>query len=114
MKFLLDANLGEAVKSFLIQQGQDTLRISGELADSTDQSILELARREKRVIITNDKDFGALVFKNHQTHSGVILLRLENNRSKHVNEVLQKILKLAENEIDGRFIVITEKTIRIR
>lgn len=57
MKFLVDANLGEAIKEFLIRQGHNTIRISGELADSTDQSILELAWHQKRIIITNDKDF---------------------------------------------------------
>ena len=43
-----------------------------------DAEILKLAEKGKAIIITMDKDFGALVFKSHEPHKGVLLLTLED------------------------------------
>jgi predicted nuclease of predicted toxin-antitoxin system len=37
--------------------------------------VLDLARREGRILIANDKDFGELVVRERRPHAGVILFR---------------------------------------
>ena len=55
-------------------EGHDAVRVTDLGADPGDAAILERARRERRILITMDKDFGALLFKERLTHSGLIRL----------------------------------------
>jgi predicted nuclease of predicted toxin-antitoxin system len=41
-----------------------------------DTDVLALAYQKKRILITDDRDFGELVFRIKQPHAGVIFLRL--------------------------------------
>ena len=44
-----------------------------------DEKIIRIAAKENRVVITMDKDFEELVYHSSMQHSGVLLLRLEDN-----------------------------------
>src|ERR1700687_1117117 len=44
----------------------------------SDKDILDWAVREQRLVLTQDKDFGELVYLSGQAHAGVLLLRLED------------------------------------
>ncbi len=46
-----------------------------------DDSILQRAYAENRILITNDKDFGELIYRGKKLHRGVILPRLEDERA---------------------------------
>jgi predicted nuclease of predicted toxin-antitoxin system len=76
--------------------------------------VLAYAEKEGRILITNDKDFGELVFRLRRPADGVILLRLKKDnptrRAKYVFSLLGKL----HTELSGRFIVLTEKGYRIR
>lgn len=50
--------------------------IAEERPRSPDRIVLELAHVERRVLLTNDKDFAVLVFLRHAESSGVVLLRM--------------------------------------
>src|SRR3989338_10879343 len=92
MKFLLDESADYPLKDFLTQLGYDTTAIVSEYPRSLkDKAVLTIANKEKRILITNDRDFGELVFRQKLPHSGIILLRLRNenlslkkSRLKHV------------------------------
>lgn len=64
-------------------------------------------------MITNDKDFGELVFRMRKPHKGVILLRLKDERPKNKIAVLRRVLELYSNKLANNFTVATEKTVRI-
>jgi predicted nuclease of predicted toxin-antitoxin system len=49
---------------------------------ATDEQILERALNEKRVLITEDRDFGELVYARGQSSAGVILVRFDS-RARH-------------------------------
>jgi len=78
-----------------------------------DGKIVELANDEKRVLITNDKDFGELIFRLKKNHSGIVLLRLDDERPKNKIAVLEKLLISHSNRLAGNFLVVTETSIRI-
>ncbi|MEP6512776.1 MAG: DUF5615 family PIN-like protein [Parafilimonas sp.] len=45
----------------------------------SDRSVMEIAEKEQRIILTFDKDYGELIYKyNYKPLQGVIYLRLEN------------------------------------
>jgi predicted nuclease of predicted toxin-antitoxin system len=77
MRFLLDENVDARLKQDLKAQGHDVLRVGSDFqAGLPDIAVLTIAQRQSRVLITNDRDFGELVFRQREPHQGVILLRL--------------------------------------
>jgi predicted nuclease of predicted toxin-antitoxin system len=70
--------------------------------------------QEQRILLTNDRDFGELIFRQHHAHCGVILFRLKN--SKEIAEKLrwlQTVLKTHHNSLHD-YLVITPRGVRVR
>src|SRR5258708_5016399 len=115
MKFLLDANVEYRLAAYLTSLGHDVKTIARDYPVSlTDQSVLTLAVEEKRILITNDRDFGELIFRQHFTHCGIIFFRLKN--SKDISEKLhwlQTVLHIHKNNLH-EYIVVTQNGIRVR
>lgn len=64
-------------------------------------------------MITNDKDFGELIFKEKLPHCGVIFLKLTDETAKNKVFVLNNLIHNHQQIIDkGHFAVVTEKNIR--
>ena len=80
----------------------------------SDEEVLEVAQKEKRVIVTLDKDFCSLVFFAGEKAKGVILVRLENESSENIAVVLDRVLTDFMDKIEGNFLVVDEEQIRIR
>jgi predicted nuclease of predicted toxin-antitoxin system len=113
MKFIVDECTGPMVARWLVAEGYDILSISLDRKGISDKEILEIAVGEERVVITNDKDFGELIFKEKLSHSGVIFLRLTDETAINKVFVLKNLLKNHFQIIDKEhFIVVTEKSIR--
>lgn len=109
MKFLIDANLGRKFANLLNNAGHDAL-FAKDLPFSADEEILARAEHEGRVVITNDKNFGELVFRLGRLSAGVILLRASTTDTKERFELAKSVLDKAE----GRFVVVKEGRIRVR
>ncbi|MBI2267356.1 MAG: DUF5615 family PIN-like protein [Armatimonadetes bacterium] len=63
MKFLLDACVSsKSLRDRLKSLGHDVSSALEIDPRATDKFLMELARSEERVILTEDKDFGELVF----------------------------------------------------
>src|SRR5215467_2525889 len=78
MKFLLDENVDYRLATFLKHSGHNVKAILQDYPNgSTDPNVLALARKERHILITNDKDFGDLIFHRKLPHCGVILFRLK-------------------------------------
>ena len=77
MKILADENMQREVVLRLRLNGHD-VRWAGETNRSAaDLSLLQLATREKRTLITYDTDFGEIIYRgNRQAPYGIILFRL--------------------------------------
>jgi len=80
----------------------------------TDIDILNLAVKENRIVITMDKDFGEMIFNSKRMHSGVLLLRMEDDGWKQKINVLSEIFQNYPDEIKGSFSVYQNKKLRIR
>lgn len=113
MKFIVDECTGPTVAKWLVSEGYDILSISLERKGISDKEILKIALTEDRIVITNDKDFGELIFKEKLSHCGVIFLRLSNETPTNKVFVLKNLLHNHIEIIDKEhFIVVTEKSIR--
>ncbi len=74
-----------------------------------------MAHQEQRVLITNDKDFGELIFRQRLPHAGVILFRLKKGdiAIERMKEPLIRALTEYEDQLSG-FLVITSKDVKVR
>ncbi len=79
-----------------------------------DAKILSRAAREKRLVITMDKDFGELVYRQRRTHAGVLLLRLEAANGPAKVAVVAQIFGEHGETLHGRLSVYSRGYLRIR
>ena len=110
MRFLVDENLGKRFADLLNRSGYDAVFVGDAMRGFPDEEILTIANTEKRVLITDDKDFGELVFRFNKITSGVVLFRTLTNNSEEKLGLVKNILRYAE----GSFIVVSEGGIRVR
>ena len=82
------------------------------MSAAPDEEILEYADRSGRILITDDKDFGELVFRLEKPTKGVILLRMPYDPKKRL-EAINNLIRKA-SPLKDKFVVLEEKTARIR
>lgn len=114
MDFMVDESTGTAVVAYLRSLGHDVLAVAEAMPQATDQDILARALRDTRILITNDKDFGELVFRSGQGHHGVVLLRLGNESLTTRVAVVKSLPEHYGERLVGRFTVATEGRVRSR
>lgn len=114
MKFMVDESAGTAVAKYLRDAGHDVLLVSEAMPQAEDQHILARAMSQRRILITNDKDFGELIFRSGQAHHGVLLLRLHDESPANRVRVVKAILEQCASRLAGCFTVATESSVRIR
>lgn len=113
MRFLADESCDFAVVRALRAAGHDVLAIAELAPQTSDPEVIELAVREDRVLLTEDKDFGQLVYAGAHDSSGVVLIRFPtNDRAELPGKALQAIQNLGDRLV-GAFIVLEPNRIRI-
>lgn len=114
MRFMLDESAHLGLVGHLGTLGHDVTVVGREYPPSLDDpAVLAIAQQEGRVLITNDRDFGELVFDRFRPHSGVILLRLKG--LPLATQVARLDHVLADHADDlRRFLVVTETNVRVR
>jgi predicted nuclease of predicted toxin-antitoxin system len=113
-KLLLDESVDVRLKVFLTAIGHDVLAIGIDYpAALSDNTVLSTAVSGDRILITNDRDFGDLIFKSGRPHRGVIYLRLRNRRPDHALSRIQDVITRFADRLD-EFIVVTDYMVRPR
>ncbi|MBI2118811.1 MAG: DUF5615 family PIN-like protein [Elusimicrobia bacterium] len=114
MKLVADESIEKRIVENLRIQGFDVLYIA-ELAPAIpDKSVLHLSIKQKRILLTNDKDFGELVFLEKEITEGIILLRFSTEKTDLKSRILLSFLQTHKEKIRKHFIVLTENLARIR
>ena len=90
-----------------------SLRFTRIIGEKMIPHVLETAQFEERILVTNDKDFGEMIFRQKRPHSGVILLRLTNEQPKNAIAALRGLLERYADQLAENFVVVTETAIRI-
>jgi len=107
-RLLTDENIDAEVVDFLRREGFDVLDIKENRWFSLpDKSILEVATKENRATVSQDSDFGTLVFKDELPFIGIIYLR-PGHYSAHVHIQTLKAILSAPLEINYPFILVGE------
>jgi predicted nuclease of predicted toxin-antitoxin system len=113
MRLLVDECTGPAVARWLREQSHEVFSVFDDARGMSDEDILAKAFAESWVIITNDKDFGDLVFAQGRQHRGVIFLRLDDSRSATAIAALQSLLEKHGEDLIDQFTVVRRNLFRI-
>lgn len=113
-KFIVDECTGIAIVHFLRAQGYDVVGVSEAMPQASDFDILQRAIAEQRIVVTNDKDFGDMVYRDQRRHLGILLLRLADDRTETKIRVIAAVLAHYAQHLANRFVVATEQNIRLR
>jgi predicted nuclease of predicted toxin-antitoxin system len=113
LKFIADVNIEKLIVDYLKENGYDVKWIPDYNCEILDEDLLKLANLEKRILITNDKDFGELTFLQKSLSTGIILLRVKGQRAEDKVKLIEKLLNYHRDKLLNNFIVITRKKIRI-
>jgi predicted nuclease of predicted toxin-antitoxin system len=112
LKFLVDECTGILVSQKLKELKYDSVSVIECMKGAEDEEILRLAVKERRVIITNDKDFGRLAgfFK----PPGIVLLRLKDECIVNKVRIVSFVVSSYGDAILGNILIVSEKKIRTR
>lgn len=111
--FLADENIPFYVVKQLRKEGFKIKSVVEEFAGSSDEKILEISSQNKWVIITFDKDFGELIYKEKSDKpAGIILLRVIPKSPAYILQVLKWLLLEEKLSFVGNFVVVNKDKVR--
>ena len=114
MKLLADENIAAQIVDQLRQLGHDVLYPPETGLSADDDIWLDKARTEQRILVTDDKDFGELVFRRKLPSAGVVLLRLHRLPLPDRLLWLQSRWRRIFSYPPASFVVVSEHKIRVR
>ena len=116
LRFLANMNISPKTVDALNRQAWDIVRVSNLLpVDTPDHRILEYARQEDRIIVTQDLDFSTLLAVGGHTHPSLITLRLSVSDPETITRRLVAVLPRIEDALlRGCAVTIEDAAVRIR
>jgi predicted nuclease of predicted toxin-antitoxin system len=114
LKFVADENLDRQIVERLRVDGLVVWYVAEMAPGVSDQDVLNLANHEQAVLLTADKDFGELVYRQHLVNAGVVLLGLAGLPPAGKAELVARAVTAHMKEMAGSFVVVSLRSIRIR
>lgn len=114
MLFLADESCDYSVVRALRAAGYEVAAIAEDASGAEDEFVLELARRDQRILLTEDKDFGQLIYASAKGTGGVVFIRFPaQSRQALAHAVVEAVEKLGER-LRGAFVVVEPGHVRVR
>jgi predicted nuclease of predicted toxin-antitoxin system len=113
MRFLADESCDFVVVRALRAAGHDVRAVAEVDLGATDDVVLEIASREQRVLLTEDKDFGQLVFAAGTSTRGVVFIRYPATARFLLPQVVVDLVNTEQERRAGAFVVVHPSRIRI-
>lgn len=114
MNFLVDESVDRQIVDSLRQDNHFVLYVAEMEPGTSDEAILNLANQRDALLVTADKDFGEMVFRQLRITSGVVLIRLAGLLPETKGKIVASLMRKHSAEIAHSFTVITPNAIRIR
>ena len=86
--------------------GFDAVAIIEVAPGAEDAAVIDLAVREGRMLITEDKDFGRFVYADERHTAGVMLLRFPATARANIASTVVELIGRRGDRLEGRFVVV--------
>ena len=113
MRFLADESCDFSVARMLRAAGHDVVAVAEIAPQAEDEAVLSLALSGQYLLLTEDKDFGQLVYSAGHATAGVILLRFPATARASVAKAVLDLVTERQEQLIGRFTVVQPGHIRI-
>lgn len=105
--YLADENFPVSIAHWLRSLGHDVFHAAERCPGASDDQILLMARDQRRVVLTFDRGFGDLLFRQGAAEvAGVVLFRLPQDSSELLLMLIRAFFE-ASPPLDGSFTVVT-------
>jgi predicted nuclease of predicted toxin-antitoxin system len=114
MNLLADESVDQPIVAGLRQQGHAVAYVAEFTAGVTDDEVLDQANASGSVLVTCDKDFGELVYRQGRAHAGILLVRLAGLSAQEKTAAVCDAVRDHGGELVGAFSVLSPGQLRIR
>ena len=114
MNLLADECCDALVVDGLRHDGHDVLYVKETAPGSDDDTVLQMAFDQQRILLTEDKDFGELVVRLRRPAHGVVLIRINPANTAAKLTRLRHLLRHHRHRLPGSFAVVDAGKTRFR
>ena len=114
MNFVADEDIDAPIVERLRTEGHRVWYVAEMAAGLTDEAVLAVAQEQQALLLTADKGFGELVFRQRQSTQGVLLIRLAGLSQNRKAEIVASAIGQYGDELPGNFAVVSPGAIRVR
>ena len=114
MRWLVDECVDAGLVAHLRSAGHDVVYMAEAAPAANDKDVMLRAQAEGRVLLTDDKDFGDLVFRRGEPIPGVVLLRIDPAMHDLKRARLDAAIKRFGENLRGRYSIVEEARFRTR
>jgi len=114
MKFVADENIDLPIIARLQNDGHEVYAVIEKSAGISDDNVLNQANQQGVVLLTGDKDFGELVYRDKRYTCGIVLIRLAGLSNNEKVQIVANVINEHASELENAFTVISHHNLRIR
>jgi predicted nuclease of predicted toxin-antitoxin system len=114
VRWLADECVDAGLVSHLRAAGHDVVYMAEIAPAASDADVLTRAQTEARVLLTEDKDFGDLVFRRGRSVPGVVLLRIDPAMQASKGLRLEAAINRFGDGLLGRYVIVEAARFRSR
>ncbi len=114
MNFLADEGVDKQIVVRLRAEGHSVSYVTEMAPGIPDDEVLIRANQESALLLTADKDFGEMVYRQHRLASGVVLIRLAGLSAVQKAQIVASAIAVHIEEMSKSFTVIEPGRVRVR
>ncbi len=113
MRLILDADIPRSFLNWLKQDNYDVIDVRDVSNQPLkDEEIFNLARKEKRILITRDLDFSNILHYPPKQSSGIIVLRVHLISKEVMYKILKTALEDQKEKLQRTLMIVTPDRLR--
>jgi predicted nuclease of predicted toxin-antitoxin system len=114
MRWVADECVDADLVRRLRRDGHDILYVAEIAPGVTDTGVAQRAQEDRRLLLTEDKDFGELIFRSQVTVPGLVLLRIAPGERRLKLTRMQAAVATFGERLYGRYLVVEPGRFRSR
>jgi predicted nuclease of predicted toxin-antitoxin system len=114
VRWLADECISARLVKLLRESGHDVSYGAEMAPGESDATLIGVAHRENRLLLTDDKDFGELVIRRRWAAPGLVLMRVTSDEPHVRWERLQAAIERFGEGLYGQYVVVEDARFRIR